>query len=680
MSKNLVIVESPAKAKTIAKMLGSNYMVRASVGHVRDLPKSKMGVDIENNFEPAYITIRGKGDVIKELKKEAKKADKVILATDPDREGEAIAWHLKTLLENQSDKFERVTFNVITKDTVKEAIKSPRDIDMQLVDAQQARRVLDRLVGYSISPLLWAKVRRGLSAGRVQSVATRMICDREEEITAFIPEEFWTLEAEFSVDKKKFKASFYGDTKEKIKLSNKNQVESIISKLKEEYKIIEHNTNSRKKNPVLPFTTSTLQQEASNKLGFSTKKTMSVAQKLYEGVKIANTTVGLITYMRTDSTRIAPEISKETMTLIKENFGEEYVGIQPKNTSKKAQDAHEAIRPSYPKYTPAEISSYLDKDQQKLYELIWRRFMASHMAPANYEQVQVSLENSGYIFKVTGSVQTFDGFLKIYNYTKREDTELPKLAVGEILKSKKIIPEQHFTQPPARFTEASLVKAMEELGIGRPSTYSPTISTILSRGYVSKEKKFLIPTELGFIVNGIMKEHFSSIVDVDFTANMEKRLDEVEEKDEDWKSIISSFYKGFEPSLKLAEKEIEKVNMDIVTDEICEICGANMLIKHGRFGQFKACSNYPDCTNTKPILDKIGVKCPECKKGDVIKRKTKKFRDFYGCSNFPECKFSSWHRPTGESCPKCSKALVEYKTKKKQQISCIDTKNCGYVK
>ncbi len=678
MPKNLVIVESPAKAKTIGKFLGKNYTVKASVGHIRDLPKSKMGVDIENDFEPKYINIRGKGDLIKELRKEAKKADKVILATDPDREGEAIAWHLKTILEKQNENFERVAFNAITKDNVKKAIKNPRDINMNLVDAQQARRVLDRLVGYSISPLLWAKVQRGLSAGRVQSVATRLICDREDEINSFVPQEYWSIEALFNIDKNKMKASFYGNKDKKIELKTKSEVEKVLKSLKEDFEVSSYKVSQKKRNPILPFTTSTLQQEASNKLGFSTKKTMSVAQRLYEGVKIGSSTVGLITYMRTDSTRIEPDVSKEAASLIADNFGKEYLGKTEFKSKKSAQDAHEAIRPSYPAYTPAEIQSSLDKDQFKLYDLIWRRFMAAHMAPAIFDAVQVELDNNSYIFKASGSSLAFDGFLKVYTFSKPKDTEMPVLKEKDKIKAKSITEEQHFTQPPARYTEASLVKEMEELGIGRPSTYSPTISTIIARAYISREKKNLLPTELGFIVNGIMKEHFSEIVDVDFTANMEKKLDEVEEKDENWKNIISNFYKDFEPSLQSAEKEMEKINMDVETDEICELCGAKILIKNGRFGKFKACSNYPECKNTKPILNKIGVKCPECKEGDVIKRRTKKFKDFYGCSRFPDCRFSSWHQPTGESCPDCSKALVEYRTKTKHEIRCVDNKECKY--
>lgn len=680
MSKNLVIVESPAKAKTIGKFLGRNYSVLASVGHVRDLPKSKMGVDIEGDFEPQYITIRGKGELIKTLRKEAKKADKIILATDPDREGEAIAWHLKTLLEGQNDSFERVTFNAITKDTVSKAIKEPRNIDMALVDAQQARRVLDRIVGYSISPLLWAKVRRGLSAGRVQSVATRLICDREEEISAFLPEEYWSIEALLVKDKDSFRAQFYGDLNDKMKLGSEAEVNRVLSKLKDEYRVLSYKVIEKKRAPFLPFTTSTLQQEASNKLGFSTKKTMQVAQKLYEGVKIGSQTVGLITYMRTDSTRIAPEASKEAFKLIEDNFGKDYVGTAPKASGKNAMDAHEAIRPSYPSYTPAEIASSLDKDQQKLYELIWRRFMASHMASAVFSSAAAELENAGYVFKASGLNMVFDGFLRVYIYSKSENSELPVLEAGEIVKQKKILPEQHFTQAPPRYTEASLVKAMEELGIGRPSTYAPTISTILARGYVKTEKKTLHPTELGIIINKILKEHFKAIVDVEFTAKMEEALDGVEGEHKDWKGIIRDFYKDFKPSLDLADKEVEKVNTDVVTDEICELCGANMLIKHGRFGAFKACSNYPDCKNTKPIVDKIGVKCPLCKEGDIIKRKTKKFKDFFGCSNFPDCKFSSWHRPTGEICPKCGNVLVEYKTKKLSEIRCSNFKDCGYKK
>lgn len=682
MPKSLVIVESPAKAKTISKFLGRNYTVKASVGHVRDLPKSKMGVDIENDFEPQYITIRGKGDVIKELKKEAKKADRVILATDPDREGEAIAWHLKTLLEKENDTFERVAFNAITKDNVKKAIKAPRDINMNLVDAQQARRVLDRLVGYSISPLLWAKVQRGLSAGRVQSVATRLICDREESIQSFVPEEYWSIEALFHVDNQRFTASFYGKDNEKMKLGNKAEVDAVLQALGEDFDVVSSKVTQKKRNPILPFTTSTLQQEASNKLGFSTTKTMSVAQRLYEGVKIGSATVGLITYMRTDSTRIEPEVSKETAKLIAENFGEEYLGKTEFKSKKSSQDAHEAIRPSYPSYTPAEIQSHLDKDQFKLYELIWRRFMASHMAPAVFDNVQIDLNNSSYTFKASGSSMRFDGFLKIYTYSKQTDHQIPLLEENWKIAAKSINSEQHFTQAPPRYTEASLVKEMEELGIGRPSTYAPTISTIIARAYISRDKKNLVPTELGFIVNGIMKEHFAEIVDVDFTAKMEESLDEVENEGDKhhWKTIIGKFYQGFQPSLNLAEKELEKINMDVMTDEICELCGAHLLIKTGRFGKFKACSNYPDCKNTKPILNTIGVKCPICKDGDVIERKTKKFKNFYGCSQFPDCKFSSWHKPTGETCPNCSQPLIEYRTKSKHEIRCMDTKTCKYSK
>ncbi len=673
MAKNLVIVESPAKAKTIGKFLGKNYKVIASVGHVRDLPKSKMGIDIDNDFEPSYITIRGKGEVISALRKEAKKADNIILATDPDREGEAIAWHLKTLLEKQADSFERVTFNAITKDTVKKAVKNSRNIDMDLVDAQQARRVLDRLVGYSISPLLWAKVRKGLSAGRVQSVATRMICDREYEINAFVPEEYWNIEAEVIKDKKKTKAQYYGNKTEKIKLTSKADVDKVTSSLGKEFTVVDISKSSRKKNPFNAFTTSTLQQEASNKLGFSAKKTMSVAQKLYEGIKIGSSSVGLITYMRTDSTRIAPEASLKLKTYIEDNYGDKYLGRTVHQGAKKAQDAHEAIRPSYVEYVPEDIAKYLDKDQFKLYQLIWKRFVASHMAASQFNQVAVSFDNAGNIFKANGSVMTFDGFTKVYDYVNSKDTILPEYTVGEMLKMGKVKEEQHFTKPPARYTEATLVKAMEELGIGRPSTYAPTISTIMARGYVGKEKKNLYPSELGFIINTIMKEHFADVVNVKFTASLEENLDEVEAGSVEWKKVISDFYSEFKPSLQSAEKELERVNMDIETDEICDKCGANIVIKHGRFGKFKACSNYPECKNTMPILDKIGVKCPECKDGDVIKRKTKKFKDFYGCSRFPDCRFTSWHEPTGEMCPVCGKALINYKTKAVQEVRCIDS-------
>ncbi len=675
MAKNLVIVESPAKAKTIGKFLGKNYKVTASVGHVRDLPKSKMGIDIENDFEPSYITIRGKGDIIKELRKEAKKADNIILATDPDREGEAIAWHLKTLLEKQADSFERVTFNAITKDTVKNAVKNAREIDMDLVDAQQARRLLDRLVGYSISPLLWAKVRKGLSAGRVQSVATRMICDREDEINNFEPEEYWTIDAEILKDRKKVKIAYYGNVEGKVKLTSKKDVDKVLKSLTDEFTVSDITKSKRKKNAYNPFTTSTLQQEAANKLGFSAKKTMSVAQRLYEGVKIGSSSVGLITYMRTDSTRIAPEASEKLVAYIKDEFGKEYIGRTKHQGSKKSQDAHEAVRPSYVDYTPESIEKYLDKDQLKLYTLIWKRFVASHMSASEFSQVSVCFENNKNIFKTSGSVMIFDGFTRVYDYVNSKDVKLPDFAKDDKLKMKSVSEEQHFTKPPARYNEASLVKAMEELGIGRPSTYAPTISTIMSRGYVGKEKKNLYPTELGFIINKIMKQHFADVVNVKFTAGLEENLDEVEAGNVDWKLVIANFYKDFEPSLKLAEDEIEKINMDVETDEVCELCGAMILIKHGRFGKFKACSNYPECTNTMPILDKIGVACPECEDGEVIKRKTKKFKDFYGCSNFPNCRFTSWHRPTGEKCQVCSKSLIEYKTRAVNEIKCID-KDC----
>lgn len=679
MSKYLVIVESPAKAKTIARFLGKNYTVKASVGHLRDLPKSKMGIDIEDDFEPQYITIRGKGPVVSELRKEAKKAEKVILATDPDREGEAIAWHLMSLLEKQASKFERVSFNAITKEKVKEAINSSRKIDMDLVDAQQARRILDRLVGYSISPLLWAKIRKGLSAGRVQSVASKLICDKEEEIKAFIPEEYWIIEALLEKDKKKFIANFIGKNSKKEKIENKEQKDKIISELKDTFVAETIKKTKKKRQPYLCFTTSTLQQEASNKLGFSTKKTMSVAQRLYEGVKIGRKQAGLITYMRTDSTRVDSGFSKTVAELITENFGTKYLGkLNFSKTSKAGQDAHEAIRPTSLEYSPSEIEKYLDKDQFKLYDLIWRRAIASHMAPAEFEQLSVDFNNASYTFRSNGQVMKFDGFIKVYKYTVSKDTELPIILKDELFKSKNIKPEQHFTKPPARYTEASLVKVMEELGIGRPSTYSPTISTIISRGYIEREKKQLMPTELGFIVNDIMKSHFSTIINVEFTAGLEKKLDDVVSENLPWKSVIREFYTDFKPALKLADEEMEKINMDRPTGEACELCGKELMFKHGRFGKFIACSNYPECKNTKPILDKIGVKCPLCKEGDVIRRKTKKYKDFYGCSKYPDCNFLSWNKPLDERCPDCNKILVEQKNKRTHVIRCIDNKECKY--
>lgn len=678
MSKFLVIVESPAKAKTIGKFLGRNYKVKASVGHVRDLPKSKMGIDIEDDFEPQYITIRGKGDIIKELKSAAKKAERVYLATDPDREGEAIAWHLKTLLQKEATDFQRIAFNAITKDTVKQALKEARDLDMSLVDAQQARRVLDRLVGYSISPLLWQKIRRGLSAGRVQSVATRMICDREDEILAFVKEEYWSIDSEFSHQNHQFEAQFYGQGDGKLELNDRASVDRILSSMDDTFTVLEVVKKTKKRQAYPPFITSSLQQEASTRYGFSTKKTMMLAQQLYEGVAVAEGTVGLITYMRTDSTRIAPEATVDLFNFIENTYGEQFKGKpQTGKANKNAQDAHEAIRPSYVEMTPDSVVDFLTKDQHKLYQLIWERYVASHMADAIFDQTAVTLVNQGNHFKANGSVMQFEGFLNVYSFYKTKETTLPDLAEGQKLKALNIIPEQHFTQPPARYTEAALVKAMEEMGIGRPSTYAPTISTVLARGYVEKEKKALKPTELGILINDIMKNHFKTIVDVGFTANMEAKLDAVESQGVPWKSIIAEFYETLKPDLEEAQKVLEKVEIIEETDEICDVCQAPMVIKFGRFGKFLACSRYPECDHTRPILKRIGVHCPSCEDGEIIERKTKKLKNFYGCSKFPACNFMSWHKPTGEPCPLCKEALVLYQTKSRHEISCTN-KACGY--
>ncbi len=680
MANYLVIVESPAKAKTIGKFLGKNYHVKASVGHVRDLPKSKMGIDIENDFEPNYITIRGKGDVIKSLRQATAKADKVYLATDPDREGEAIAWHLKQLLQKDDTPFQRISFNAITKDAVKAAIKNGRDVDMDLVDAQQARRSLDRLVGYSISPILWRKIRRGLSAGRVQSVATRMVCQREKEIENFVAEEYWTLTAHFNEDKKTFKAEFYGLNDKKMKLSNAPAVDDIRGRLGADYRVVDVKRSKRKRNPLAPFTTSSLQQEAAGRYGFSTKKTMMIAQQLYEGVQIKRSSVGLITYMRTDSTRIAAEAAAAIYRYIEEHIGSQYKGKVTKGKAVKgAQDAHEAIRPTQIDLAPDTIVKYLKPDQYKLYKLIWERAVASQMAAAVYEQLSVKIDNNGVSFRTNGSKMVFDGFFKVYSFAQSNDVILPDLQVDQLLNLKKLDPEQHFTQPPARYSEASLVKAMEEEGIGRPSTYAPTISTILSRGYVAKQKKTLYPTELGNLTNDIMLSYFDDVINVAFTADLEKKLDQVEAAKMPWKRVVSKFYDSFKPDLDKADEELERIDLVEETDEVCADCGAMMVIKHGRYGKFLACSKYPDCTRTRPILDRIGVKCPSCGDGDVIARKTKKYKTFYGCSAFPNCRFMSWYKPTGEKCPDCGDALIDYKTKKKHEIHCLN-KNCSYSK
>ncbi|MDY0234457.1 MAG: type I DNA topoisomerase [Gudongella sp.] len=690
MAKNLVIVESPAKAKTIKKMLGRNYNVVASVGHIRDLPKSRLGVEIENDFEPDYINIRGKGPLIKELKKEAKKSEKIFLATDPDREGEAISWHLAYILGLDETENIRVEFNEITKDKIKQAIKNPRVLDKNLIDAQQARRVLDRLVGYKISPLLWKKIKKGLSAGRVQSVAVKLICDRESEIQEFIPQEYWTIKANLKKEKENFEASFYGmnqngkDIKQDLK--NEKEVKDIIKALKNnEFIVNEVKKSKRKRNPYAPYTTSTLQQDASKKLNYTTKKTMMIAQQLYEGIDIKTSGItGLITYMRTDSTRVSSESINAAKEYITNNFGEKYSngGKNYSNKSKKeTQDAHEGVRPTYIDYSPEDIKKYLTKEQFKLYKLIWDRFIGSQMKSAEYDTLSVSILNSGYIFRANGSQLIFPGFLKVYSSSDEEvsDMNLPKLEKNDILELDKLIPKQNFTQPPARFTEASLIKIMEELGIGRPSTYSPTIATILSRGYVSLESKSFFPTELGDLVNELLTEYFKQVINEEFTAKLENELDDVASGNVEWKEVVRKFYKEFYKELKIAEEEIDKIEIqDEVSDVICEKCGRNMVVKNGRFGKFLACPGYPDCKNTKPIIETIGVECPDCG-GEIVKKRSKKGRVFFGCNNYPECKFVSWDEPIKEKCPQCNGPMVIKRFKAKNVIKCLDEK-CGYTR
>ena len=688
MSANLVIVESPAKAKTIQKFLGKSYKVVASNGHVRDLPKSTMGIDVDNDFEPKYITIRGKGDILAQLRKEVKKADKVYLATDPDREGEAISWHLYHALKLENKKCSRITFNEITKDAVKKSIKNSRDIDMNLVDAQQARRVLDRIVGYKISPVLWAKVKRGLSAGRVQSVALRIIADREDEIAAFIPEEYWSLDANFKVkgEKKPLTAKFYGTKDEKITIHNEEELHKILADLEEaEYEVVDVKRGERSKKAPLPFTTSTLQQEASKALNFATSKTMRIAQQLYEGVDIKGSgTVGLITYLRTDSTRISEEADANARAYVGKAYGEEYVAEtaseqKQKNDGKNIQDAHEAIRPSDVTRVPAEIKESLTRDQFRLYQLIWKRFVASRMQPAKYETTSVKIGADDYRFTVSASKIIFEGFRLAY-VESDEEKQSGNVMVNSIDKDSELTKEsfdykQHFTQPPAHYTEASLVKTLEELGIGRPSTYAPTISTIITRRYVAKENKNLYMTELGEVVNNIMKQSFASIVDVNFTAYMEGLLDMIAEGKVEWKSVISNFYPDLKEAVEKAEKELETVKIeDEVTDVVCEECGRNMVIKYGPHGKFLACPGFPECRNTKPYLEKIGVACPKCGK-DIVLRKTKKGRRYYGCEDNPECDFMSWQKPSEEKCPKCGSYMVE----KGNKLVC-GNEQCGFVK
>lgn len=678
--KTLVIVESPSKAKTIGKYLGSRYKVAASVGHVRDLPKSKLGIDVENDFEPQYISIRGKGDLIKELKKEAKKAGKIYLATDPDREGEAISWHLAFLLGIDPESPCRIEFNEITKNRIKEAIKNPRAIDLSLVDAQQARRVLDRLVGYQISPLLWRKVRKGLSAGRVQSAALKIICDREKEIRSFVPEEYWTITAEFN-KKKNFTAKLSYKNGKKIKISSKEENDKILEELSyNKYSVSKIIEKPRVKKPYAPFTTSSMQQDAANKLNFNTRKTMVVAQQLYEGIDVGKRgTMGLITYLRTDSVRVSDEAKAAAASYVTEEFGEEYSANNIFSSKRKdVQDAHEAIRPSDVNLKPEGIKEYLSGDQFKLYKLIWTRFVASQMAAARYDSMQVDIENGKYRFRANGSKRLFDGYQKVYKTADEEkDNLLPELNEGEELKLIDIKGEQNFTQPPARFTEASLVKTLEELNIGRPSTYAPIVGTLGERRYVKKEKKSLIPSELGFLVTGLMEEYFKEIVDVRFTASMEDRLDEVETTGHEWKQIIRDFYGPFRKDLEKADAAIEKVVVeDKPTGEVCELCGKPMVFKAGRYGDFIACSGYPECRNTKPILKAIGVKCPKCGK-DVIEKKSKRGKIFYGCSGYPECDMSYWNKPVNKACPKCGSLLTEKITKGEKGLVCSN-QECDY--
>lgn len=683
MAKYLVIVESPAKVKTIKKFLGSNYEVMASQGHVRDLPKSQMGVDVEHDFEPKYITIRGKGEILAALRKEVKKADKVYLATDPDREGEAISWHLSKALKLEDKDIYRITFNEITKSAVKAAIKDARKIDMNLVDAQQARRVLDRVVGYSISPVLWAKIKRGLSAGRVQSVALRIICDRENEIDAFIPDEYWTMDATLKVkgEKKPIVARFHGDVNGKIDIKNKEQMETIKKEVENSTFAVDSIKKGEKvKKAPLPFTTSTLQQEASKTLNFATAKTMRIAQQLYEGVDVdGRGTIGVITYLRTDSTRVADEAKEASEQYIAANYGEKYLphsGLRKKD-DKKIQDAHEAIRPTDIALTPVMIKDSLSRDQFRLYQLIWKRFTASQMAEAIYETTSVKIAAGDYRFSIAASKITFDGFMSVYR--SDDDKDEPNALVNGIDEDSQLTLEgvegvQHFTQPPAHFTEASLVKALEELGIGRPSTYAPTISTIIARHYIAKEQKNLYVTELGRAVDDAMIKAFPQIVDVNFTANMESLLDGVADGDVKWKEIIKNFYPDLKESVDSAEKELENVKIeDEVTDVICDKCGRNMVIKYGPHGKFLGCPGFPECHNTKPYLEKIGVKCPKCGK-DIILKKTKKGRMFYGCEGYPECDFMTWQRPSDKKCPKCG----GYMLIKGNKLVCGD-ENCGYI-
>lgn len=683
MARYLVIVESPAKVKTIKKFLGSSYVVAASNGHVRDLPKSQLGIDVEHDFDPKYITIRGKGDILANLRKEVKKADKVYLATDPDREGEAIAWHLMIALKLEGKKVYRISFNEITKNAVKASIKDAREIDMNLVDAQQARRALDRVVGYRISPVLWKKVKRGLSAGRVQSVALRIIADREEEIQEFIPQEYWTLDANFKVagERKLLKAKFYGKEKEKMTIRSKKEMEAILAEVEQaEYRISDIKTGERTKKAPLPFTTSTLQQEASKALNFATQKTMRIAQQLYEGVEVKGSgTIGVITYLRTDSTRVSEEADANARAYIEATYGANFVSAKGQKTDDKMkiQDAHEAIRPTDITRTPAMLKDSLTREQFRLYQLIWKRFVASRMNPARYETTSIKIAAGEYRFTVAASKIAFEGFHAVYVESDEEKEEANVLANSvtkdSILTKESFETKQHFTQPPAHFTEAALVKTLEELGIGRPSTYAPTISTIIARRYVAKENKNLYMTEIGEVVNNIMKHSFPSIVDVTFTANMEGLLDMVAEGKVDWKTVIRNFYPDLEEAVKIAEEELERVEIaDEVTDVICPECGRNMVVKYGPHGRFLACPGFPECRHTQPYLEKVGVPCPICGK-EVVLRKTKKGRKYYGCEDQPNCEFMSWQKPSKDKCPECGGYMVE----KGKNLVCAN-QECGY--
>ncbi|HHT63913.1 MAG: type I DNA topoisomerase [Bacillota bacterium] len=685
MSKTLVIVESPTKAKSIGKFLGRNYTVKSSMGHIRDLPKSSLGVDVDDNFEPKYITIRGKGEILKELKDSAKKADKILLAADPDREGEAIAWHLKTYLDINDQEKCRIEFNEITKSAIQAAVKKPRPIDMDRVNAQQARRVLDRLVGYKLSPLLWKKVKKGLSAGRVQSVAVRLICDREEEIEQFVPEEYWSLTADFLAGDQPLTAKLYRVGKDRAAIGSQEEMDKVLSGLSGQSYLVDSVTKKEKKrNPSPPFTTSSLQQEAYRKLGFTARKTMQLAQQLYEGLEVGKEgVVGLITYIRTDSTRISQIAQDNARSFITDKFGAQFIPetVRKYENKGKTQNAHEAIRPSSVLRTPENLKEFLKRDQYKLYKLIWERFVASQMSPAILEVTTVDIKAGEYLFRATGTVVQFPGFMQVYIEGKDDDTKedndfIPQVQEGQSLTLEKLTPKQHFTQPPPRYTEATLVKTLEEKGIGRPSTYAPIIDTILARGYVVRQEKQFTATELGKIVVDLLKEYFPEIIDVEFTAGMEEQLDQVEEGNIDWKEIIGKFYSPFQKKLEYAEEEIGQIEIgDEESEEICEKCGRKMVYKMGRFGRFLACPGFPECRNAKPILKGIGVKCLECG-GEIVERKGKKGRTFYGCSNYPKCEYVSWDKPTGQACGKCGAMMVEKTGKNKEKtITCPQCKN-----